>query len=284
MGTPLTVPRTTWFTRGGPGSRSRRVWPLTGRTGGANASGSPAAVRRPRAGGEDNGARGDAGPVVEADADGAVAGQVDLGRRGQQARARGSGGGDQRGVQQPRVDLVVGPREQPAGKPRGERGLQFAQLPPGQQPGRQAEPGAEGVQVTQRGDVGAVPGDLDGAAGEVAGGQPGGVGEFGGERGVAAQRVEVEAQQRGLRVVQLGDRREHSCRGVPGTAVRVRVNDGDPQAALGAAPRGRGADDAGPDDDDVAAGGVHAPSRRHYPDQVLRSARALSAFPAAPVV
>ena len=120
------------------------------------------------------------------------------------------------------------------GRPGGDGRLEGAQLASGQQRARRRPSVArEGVQVAQGREVGAVPRHRDRAALLVAGRQAGRRGQLGGEGGVAGQRVQVEPQQRRLGVVQLGDRREHAGRGVPGPAVRVGVDERSPTARAG---------------------------------------------------
>ena len=137
----------------------------------------------------------------------------------------------------------------PPGTPGASVGSSSPELRAVEQPRGQAERRAEGVQVVQRSQVGAVPGDVDRPALEVPGRQPGRVGELGDVAGIPGRRLEVEPEQRGLGVVQLGDRGEHPGRGAPGPAARVGVDERHRQAALRAAPRARGADDAGSHDD-----------------------------------
>ncbi len=146
-----------------------------------------------------------------------------------------------------------------------EQRLQAPALAPGQPP--RVEPAAllEAVQVPELGPVVAVERDGEGAAGAVAGGLAARLRQLGGEVGVAARRRQVQAEQRLLAVVRLGDGSQHARRDLGGPATGRRVGQHGTQPALGGAPRGDQADDAAADDQHVTADVGGRRPRRHRP-------------------
>jgi hypothetical protein len=210
--------------------------------------------------------------------------------------------------------MIAGGPE-PARQTRRQDRRDAAEVATAEQLRRDAEARLEGVERPQIGQVGGVPCDLHGAARSVADVQSGGVGEFGGERGIARRRFDIERQQIATLVVQLSDRSEHAggrvpragrCRRQPASSARVRdvagrggaldvaVDRGDRETTLRAAPGDGEADDPGTHDDHVSTRRHPRPFlnaacmqqravslgfvrvcdslRRHYPDQVRRSA------------
>jgi hypothetical protein len=150
----------------------------------------------------------------------------------------------------------------------------------------------------------AVHGDVECAGRLIAGRMPARSLDLGGERGVQARGGEVQGEQRLLTEVGLRHRREHPGRDASRRAAGLaRVEHEHAQAALRGPPGDRETDHAGSDDEEVvplhgfsrfghrhrfgrAAAVTPTFLRRHYPDQVLRSAatsRPLSPVRRAPV-
>ena len=78
--------------------------------------------------------------------------------------------------------------------------------------------------------------------------------ELGDEGGVPARRIEVEAQQRRLGVVRLGDRREHPGGGAPRAALGSGSTSVTARPRCAHRQRDASADHPGADDDDIAGG------------------------------
>lgn len=113
----------------------------------------------------------------------------------------------------------------------------------------------EGVQFPKVCAVVRVERDGEGAARAVAEVEPGGLGELGRERRIAARGLHVEAEEGlfGFSVVQFGDGGEHPGRHLSGPAARFGVHDRGAQPALRGPPRGDETDDPAAHDQDVGA-------------------------------
>ncbi|CAM5529279.1 hypothetical protein SALBM311S_07743 [Streptomyces alboniger] len=107
------------------------------------------------------------------------------------------------------------------------------------------------MQFAQVGAVVGVQRDGERAAAAVAEVAAGEVGELGGEIRIAAGRLQVQAEQGLLAVVQFRDGGQHPGRHPGRPATRFGVHDGCGEPALRGPPRGDQADDAAPDDQDV---------------------------------
>ena len=152
-----------------------------------------------------------------------------------------------------RVDGVVGRdlERQPDG--RRERRLGAAGLRRAQALDLEPELAAEGEQPVELGGVVRVARDDERAGAPQARVPTGRVAELGAEGLEALGAAQPELEQRSLAEVRLGDRREHPGGDAPRRPRLLAggVEHGDAQAALGGAPRGREADGAAADDDDV---------------------------------
>jgi hypothetical protein len=250
---------------------------LTGRTGTRASSRQAPDAGDAHAGGEHHRTGGEVRAVLELDAadhpivdgDGG-----DAGARAQLAAGPLDGLGEG-GDQAPGVDRVVvahGERQPDRGR---EPRLESPRLARAQALDSQAERAAKGEQPLERRGLVAVARDQHGARAAVPGIATGDVGQLDAERLEGPGAAQPEVEQRALSELRLGHGGEHAGGDVPRAGI-TRIEHHRAQTASGRAPGAREPDRPAADDGDVPrlrCCHCGIPSlRRHYPDQVRRSA------------
>jgi hypothetical protein len=157
-----------------------------------------------------------------------------------------------------RVDLVVAVDPQSAAHTGREHRFEAAALPSAEPLRVQPRTPLQRVQFAQVGPVVGVERDGERAAPAVAEVVSGGLGQLGGEAGVAAGGLQVQREQRLLAVVQFGDGGQHPGRHPGGPAAGFGIHHGDGETAQGGPPGGDQSDEPTADDQDVGARPRHA--------------------------